>query len=63
MGVFWGGCCFVGVFSYFFSLRVAGMFFEDLGKVSFAHQFLTGSFGIRKKPPFPIAKTEPSFAL
>lgn len=39
------------------------MFLEDLGKVSFAHQFLTGRFAIRKKTQFPIAKTVPIFAL
>lgn len=60
--LFWLFCCFIFCL-FFFSLRVAGMFFEDLGKVSFVHQFLTGRFGIRKKPPFPIAKTDLSFAL
>lgn len=70
MGIFLGGgriVVLVVLLFYFlfvfFSLRVAGMFFEDLGKVSFVHQFLTGRFGIRKKPPFPIAKTDLSFAL
>lgn len=39
------------------------MIFEDMGKVSFVYQFLTGWFEIRKKPPFPVARTVPIFAL
>lgn len=53
--------CFELCDFFFFSLRVGGMVFEDLGKVSFAHQFLTGRFGIRKKTSIFNCKNTSNF--